>query len=156
MKKSNVVAVAVVIIAIIVVSTVGYYYYGPQPAKPTPTVVVGTTLDVTVNLDPAQDYSNGIWALNYGVFDTLYEIPPGIFPQAILTPRLAAGEPIVSSDGLEVTIPVRQGVTFQDGTPFNASAMKFSLDRVKQLNGFPAWLLEPIKKRKWSTPIRSR
>jgi peptide/nickel transport system substrate-binding protein len=145
MKKSNVVAVAVVIIAIIVVSTVGYYYYGPQPAKPTPTVVVGTTLDVTVNLDPAQDYSNGIWALNYGVFDTLYEIPPGIFPQAIVTPRLAAGEPIVSSDGLEVTIPVRQGVTFQDGTSFNASAMKFSLDRVKQLNGFPAWLLDPIK-----------
>ena len=34
-----------------------------------------------------------------------------------------------SIDNLNLTIPLRQGVRFHDGTPFNATAVKFSIDR---------------------------
>lgn len=36
---------------------------------------------------------------------------------------------VASSDGLTYTIKLRPGVTFQDGTPFNAEAVKANLDR---------------------------
>ena len=43
-------------------------------------------------------------------------------------PWLATGYD-VSSDGLNYTFTLRQGITFCDGTPFNATAVKFSIDR---------------------------
>ena len=131
MKRTYVVTAAIVIIAIIAISA-GYYYYKPAPPTPKqyPTVIIGSTLDIVLNLDPGQDYNVGDLNLNNVVFDPLYEVPPGIYPDVVLTPRLAAGDPTVSADGLHWTIPLRQGVKFQDGTPFNATAVKFSFDRL--------------------------
>ncbi len=62
--------------------------------------------------------------------DKLFEITPDleIFPQ------LAAGYE-VADDGLSVTIDVRPGVVFHDGTPFDAEALKYNLDRSKTLPG---------------------
>jgi peptide/nickel transport system substrate-binding protein len=50
-------------------------------------------------------------------------------------PQLAAALPKTSSDGLTVTIPLRSGVKFNDGTPFNAAAVKASLERDLTLSG---------------------
>lgn len=36
----------------------------------------------------------------------------------------------VSEDGRTMTLQLRQGVTFQDGTPFDAEAVKFNIDRL--------------------------
>ncbi len=36
----------------------------------------------------------------------------------------------VAEDGKSITFNLRHGVTFQDGTPFNAKAVKYSLDRL--------------------------
>ncbi|MBM0226734.1 MULTISPECIES: ABC transporter substrate-binding protein [Micromonospora] len=52
-----------------------------------------------------------------------------------LVPQLAAELPKVSADALTVTIPLRKGVTFNDGTPFDAEAVKISLDRHRTLKG---------------------
>jgi peptide/nickel transport system substrate-binding protein len=46
-----------------------------------------------------------------------------------LVPQLAAELPAVSNDGLTVDISLRKGILFNDGTPFNAEAVKVSLDR---------------------------
>jgi peptide/nickel transport system substrate-binding protein len=46
-----------------------------------------------------------------------------------IVPQLAADLPEVSEDGTSVTIPLREGITFNDGTPFNAEAVKQSLER---------------------------
>ncbi|HEX3648155.1 MAG TPA: ABC transporter substrate-binding protein, partial [Pseudonocardiaceae bacterium] len=50
-------------------------------------------------------------------------------------PQLAAALPKTSSDGLTVTIPLRSGIKFNDGTPFNAAAVKASLERDLTLSG---------------------
>lgn len=46
-----------------------------------------------------------------------------------IVPQLAAALPQVSKDKLTYTIKLRSGVKFNDGTPFDAAAVKTSLDR---------------------------
>jgi peptide/nickel transport system substrate-binding protein len=46
-----------------------------------------------------------------------------------IVPQLATGVPTTSSDGLTVTFGVRTGVRFADGTPFDAAAVRTSLQR---------------------------
>jgi peptide/nickel transport system substrate-binding protein len=53
--------------------------------------------------------------------------------QLQIVPQLAASLPKVSRDKLTVTIRLRTGLRFNDGTPFNAQAAKISLDRHREL-----------------------
>ncbi|MEU6644367.1 ABC transporter substrate-binding protein [Saccharomonospora sp. NPDC046836] len=46
-----------------------------------------------------------------------------------VVPQLATDLPTISPDGLTVTIPVRTGIVFADGTPFDATAVRTSLQR---------------------------
>lgn len=46
-----------------------------------------------------------------------------------VVPQLATDLPSTSADGLTVTIPVRTGIVFADGTPFDAQAVQTSLQR---------------------------
>jgi len=50
-----------------------------------------------------------------------------------IVPQLAASLPTLSADKLTATIKLRKGIKFNDGTPFNAAAVKESLDRHKTL-----------------------
>lgn len=52
-----------------------------------------------------------------------------------LIPQLAAELPTASEDGMTVTIPLREDVKFNDGTPLDAEAVKTSLDRHMTLEG---------------------
>jgi len=61
-----------------------------------------------------------------------------------LEPSLATGY-TVSSDGLTYTFTLQQGVTFQDGTPFNADAVKFSFDRMIKIGKGFAWAFWMLK-----------
>jgi peptide/nickel transport system substrate-binding protein len=63
--------------------------------------------------------------------EKLYELDENlrIFPQ------LAAGMPTISDGGKTVTIKLRSGVKFNDGTPMTAEAVKFSLDRHREMKG---------------------
>jgi peptide/nickel transport system substrate-binding protein len=100
-------------------------------------VTIGTTLKAET-LDPADVYEvfPGILLNNLG--DRLYTYQPGTTE---LVPQLATEMPAVSEDGLTYTIPLREGVTFHDGTPFNAKAMAFSMQRFMENGGRPAFLL---------------
>lgn len=53
----------------------------------------------------------------------------GIGSQSQVTPVLATAAPTVSNDGDTLTLSVRQGVMFNDGTPLNAAAVVTSLER---------------------------
>src|SRR5215207_6008967 len=50
-----------------------------------------------------------------------------------IVPQLAASLPKLSGDKQTVTIPLRRGVKFNDGTDFDAAAVKKSLDRHRTL-----------------------
>ena len=63
--------------------------------------------------------------------EKLYEIDENlrIFPQ------LAADLPTFADGGKTVTIKLRPGVKFNDGTPMNAESVRYSLDRHLNLKG---------------------
>jgi peptide/nickel transport system substrate-binding protein len=92
---------------------------------PTGTLTVAEVGSEWPGLDPATgtevsadyDYMNA-------VFGQLFV--PG--PNFTILPDLATGYHF-SKDGLTLTVPIRQGVTFQDGTPFTAQAVQYNLQR---------------------------
>jgi peptide/nickel transport system substrate-binding protein len=100
-------------------------------------ITFGTTASIST-IDPADAYSSAAGLLLYNLSDRLYTYKPGTQD---LIPQLATALPTVSADGLIYKIPLRQGVTFHDGEPFNAKAMGFSLDRFIKNKGAPAFLL---------------
>ena len=100
-------------------------------------VTLGTTLEVRT-LDPADAYELFPGILLYNMGDRLYTYKPGTTE---LEPQLASALPEVSSDGLTYKIPLREGIKFHDGTPFDAAAMEFSINRFIKNGGRPAFLL---------------
>jgi peptide/nickel transport system substrate-binding protein len=105
-------------------------------------VVIGTTAKIRT-LDPADAYEVFSGNLLYNLGDRLYAYELGT---SKLKPQLATALPRVSEDGLTYTISLRKGVKFHDGTPFNAKAMAFSLQRFIENSGQPSGLLsDPVK-----------
>ena len=103
-------------------------------------ISVGTTLKPRT-LDPADNYELAGLNIIYNVAESLYTYKVGTTE---IEPLLATAMPEVSEDGLTYTIPLRQGVTFHDGTAFNAEAMEFSLQRFIENGGKPAFLLGDV------------
>ncbi|WP_264324892.1 ABC transporter substrate-binding protein [Romeriopsis navalis] len=100
-------------------------------ASPDGRIVLGTTATIST-IDPADASSSFASMLLYNLSDRLYTYKLGTND---LEPQLATALPKVSADGLTYTIPLRQGVVFHDGTPFNAEAMAFSLNRLRENKG---------------------
>src|SRR5262245_27574935 len=65
------------------------------------------------------------------ICEKLYEVDE----QSQIHPQLAAAMPTVSDGGKTVTIKLRPGVKFNDGTPMTAESVKFSIDRHRTLPG---------------------
>jgi ABC-type transport system substrate-binding protein len=78
----------------------------------------GTNIDVVAVLQTGVNQF-GLWAYD-GLFDW--------GPDQKVHPMLVKEEQ-VSSDGLTITWQLQQGVKFHDGTPFNADAVKWNLER---------------------------
>ncbi|MGH3169318.1 MAG: ABC transporter substrate-binding protein, partial [Trebonia sp.] len=80
------------------------------------------------SLDPATMHLLPSYQVTSSIYDQLlWRIagqPPGTF-----LPGLATSYS-VSPDGRSYTFKLRKGVTFHDGTPFNASAVKATFDRI--------------------------
>jgi len=103
-------------------------------------ITIGLT-DPPRTLDPADGYEVYTSNIITSMGDRLYSYKADT---SELIPQLATELPKVSKDGLTYTIPLRQGVTFHDGTPFNGEAMAFSLERFSKNGGKPSALLSDI------------
>ena len=88
------------------------------------TLTFATAMDITT-LDPAfsQNFSERF------AFYTIYNTLVAYDPAFNLKPELAERWQ-TSGDGKTLTLFLRKGVTFHDGTPFNAAAVKWNLDRL--------------------------
>lgn len=97
----------------------------------------GGELVVGMDQEPdALDPSLATTLVGRHVFDAMCEKLYDIDEDLELVPQLAAGQPEVSDDGLEVTIPLREDeILFNDGTAFDAEAVKQSLERHIELPG---------------------
>src|SRR5579862_337861 len=92
-----------------------------------PGVIVYETSNQPSSLDPALWSDAGSATIQFNVYETLFQYVGNVSSQ--VEPWLASNY-TVSSDGLTYTVNLRQGITFQDGSQFNASAVVFSFNRV--------------------------
>lgn len=97
----------------------------PQAGPAGKTLVVGLVAEPT-SMDPGQLTDINSMRVLSSVYDTLVRFREGSFT---VEPGLATSWTI-SADGLQYTFKLRQGVTFHDGTAFNAEAVKFTYDRL--------------------------
>ncbi len=88
-------------------------------------VVAGLTAEPK-SLDPAVDTALNDFQILVNIYDGLVTYANGSLKPV---PALATSW-TTSDDGTVYTFKLRQGVTFQDGTPFNAGAVKFNFDRM--------------------------
>ncbi|BAZ89237.1 family 1 extracellular solute-binding protein [Raphidiopsis curvata NIES-932] len=109
----------------------------PQNLSADARITIGTTAKPRT-LDPADAYELASLGLIFNMSDRLYTYNPG---STEIQPQLATSLPKVSADGLTYTIPLRKDVVFHDGTPFNAKAMEFSIQRFIENKGKPSFLL---------------
>jgi peptide/nickel transport system substrate-binding protein len=144
--------IAIVVIVIIVVAGVGVglYLTAPKTTIQNPgKIVVDTYGEPYPGVDPAIDYETAGGEIIQNCYDTLlfYNLSSISQLNYVLCQNYS-----VSRDGLTYTFNLRQGITFTDGTPFNASAMKWSLDRAILIDdpSGPAWILAQAIRGGWN------
>lgn len=109
---------------------------GPASGEPpaNQTIVVGGYNFKTLDSGAASGYIGKATQIGYDIFATLFDAP-----------KRAGGEPVpdlatsyrYTEDLKTLTIDLREGVTFHDGTPFDAEAVKFNILRYRD-NPSPA------------------
>ncbi len=97
------------------------------------TLVYGLGFDVDGTLDPQVTFFDSTIRVMLNVCEPLVWMPSA----TEIVPGLAESWE-ASEDGLSYTFKLKQGVTFHDGTPFNADAVKYTYDRVVAIDQFTA------------------
>jgi peptide/nickel transport system substrate-binding protein len=92
-----------------------------------------------ITFDPAWIYEINAAAGHCLNYEPLYDLPDSSKPDQF-TPLIASDFPRVSEDGLEVTIPLREGVKFHSGNPLTAEDIIFSWNRLKNVKFQPSFL----------------
>lgn len=87
-------------------------------------MVIAVNADI-ISLDP----HNVSDTLSRSAAGTMYEPLVEHNMEMEIIPSLAE-DYWISEDGLEYTFALREGITFHDGTPFNAEAAKYNYDRI--------------------------
>jgi peptide/nickel transport system substrate-binding protein len=135
-------SVLIIFSMVLALGIFGVMISGCEPKAPEPqedmVIVIGTTDKVT-DLDTCQAYDFYTWEIFQNISGGLLTYEPGTTD---LIPGLASEWPTVSEDGKEYTFKLREGLMFTDGTPFNAEAVKYSIDRVIKIAGDPSWLVD--------------
>ena len=115
---------------------------GRKEAAATMDTLVYATTEKVSDMDPSNAYDFHTWELFRNISRGLLSYKPGTTD---LVPGLAESY-TVNSAGDAYTFKLRQGVKFSDGTPFDASVVKWSIDRVTKLAGDPSWLVTDFVK----------
>ncbi len=94
------------------------------------------------DIDPRSNY-DGVGLMILGqTYETLTHFnPPGSDPE--ISPELATSWES-STDGMEWTFELREGVIFHDGEPFNAEAVKTLVEHVRDGEFSTSWVFGPI------------
>jgi peptide/nickel transport system substrate-binding protein len=145
-RRENVVVVTTVIVVLTVAFGLTYVYTGPDPVPED--IFIFETIGNPDSMDPHVNYESFGGTIHFNVYETLYTYPWGSNNTEPSVPLLASGSPVISADGTQYNITLREDVTFHDGTPFNASCVKWNFERAtKQFDTHgPVWMIvEPLR-----------
>jgi len=98
----------------------------PAMAQTPPNVLVVGQIAEPASLDPHVSTAANDFRIAVNLYDGLVRNKPGSLE---IEPALAT-DWTISEDGLTYIFNLREGVSFHDGTPFNAEAVKFNFDRM--------------------------
>lgn len=118
-------ALALVVIALLV---------SMQAARAAESTLVVLIPSDVANLDPAFCMDNVEWRQTYVAYDRLVQYDG----KSTTVKPMLAGSWDISPDGKVYTFRLRRDVKFWDGTPLDASAVKFSFDRVIKMGKGPS------------------
>jgi peptide/nickel transport system substrate-binding protein len=117
---------------------------GKDEASTAGQIVINTSYD-QLTADPARDASNNGRYILKSVYDTLTTFKPKLVNGKLTYPNGAAPQPwlaqsySVDKSGKVWTFKLRRGVVFSDGTPLTSDDVVFSLRRVQNVKGTPAF-----------------
>ncbi len=120
MKNMLVVLLAVSVLTLIPLVTAAQEEY----------LIMGTTDRVT-----ELSFANAYDAYTWHVFSRTTKALIGLNPETLAVEGSIAESWDISADGMEYTFHIRPGITFWDGEPCNAAAVKWALDRTMRLEG---------------------
>jgi len=103
---------------------------GPAAAQTPPGVLIVGQIAEPKSLDPAAVTAVNDFRILVNVYEGLTRYKSGTLE---VEPGLATSWDI-SEDGTEYTFTLRSGISFHDGTPLNAEAVKFNFDRMLDEN----------------------
>jgi ABC-type transport system substrate-binding protein len=145
--------IAIVVIVIVIAGAGVAFVFMSQPTRPPEDIYVYETIGNPRYFDPHISYDSGSGEIINQAYETLYWYDWGTgtrgdHPSANPTvPLLAAGPPDIQDNGTTYVITLREGVTFADGTPFNASVAVWNFKRAMKMFRLagPVWMIaEPI------------
>ncbi|WP_197043371.1 ABC transporter substrate-binding protein [Saccharothrix sp. NRRL B-16314] len=96
------------------------------PADPNATLRFSFATDASKNYDPVTAANPFVTTFLLPAYDRLLDIDA----KGKVVPMLAE-KTALSDDGLTLTLTLREGVVFHDGTPFDATAVKANIERAK-------------------------
>jgi peptide/nickel transport system substrate-binding protein len=139
---------AIIVIVIVVAGAGVAFVFLFQPGQTEPDQYIIETIGNPDSMDPHVNYENFGGGIQFNVYETLYTYQWGSDNTEPTVPLLASAAPVISADGMQYNISLREDVIFHDGTPFNASCVKWNFERaVKMFDTHgPVWMIiEPLK-----------
>ena len=104
------------------------FQYSCQTNTPSKRITIASSGKIN-SLDPARANTLKALQLISSLGDTLYELDN----TGELIPKLASKMPVISKDKLKISISLKSNILFHDNTPFDAKAMKFTIERFKRI-----------------------
>ncbi|MEV0091243.1 ABC transporter substrate-binding protein [Streptomyces sp. NPDC050738] len=105
------------------------------------TLVIDTSFDLKT-ADPGRMFETTGMFVGKSVYDTLLTFDGDDVTRPV--PALATSFKL-SDDGKVLTLKLRSGVKFSDGSPLTADDVVFSLTRVRDMKGTPSFLLDGVE-----------
>lgn len=93
-----------------------------------------------LGMDPSSNFNNSILSL-LNIYDTLLRYNA----ETDDVTYVACDKYESSEDSLTWTFHIREGMTFHDGTPVNAEAVKFSFERTVKMGKGAAFIWDPVE-----------
>jgi peptide/nickel transport system substrate-binding protein len=145
--KGNIARLSAIAVGVLVVGALTATVAGARSSHSAANFKNGGTLTIGLAEEPdALDPTLARTFVGRMVFEAMCEKLYDLDSHLNIVPQLAAALPQVSKDKLTYTIKLRKGVRFNDGTAFNAAAVKTSLERDLTLKGsVRASEISPIK-----------